>query len=155
MEPDLGLDKKARATVADALAQVLADNYALYQKTHSYHWNVTGPRFRELHLMFEEQYNALWTATDELAERIRSLGALAPSLANMTRKAAIVADNGDASDKQMVLNLLKGHETLAKSCHAAREKADEADDQVTVDLMNARAAYSEKTAWMLRATAEE
>jgi starvation-inducible DNA-binding protein len=154
MEPDLGLNKKARADVADALAQVLADNYALYQKTHSYHWNVTGPRFRELHLMFEEQYNALWTATDELAERMRSLGALAPSLANMSKKPAIVADNGDASAEQMVLNLMKGHETLAKSCHAAREKADEADDQVTVDLMNARAAYSEKTAWMLRATAE-
>jgi starvation-inducible DNA-binding protein len=154
MEPDIGLAKKARADVADALAQVLADNYALYQKTHSYHWNVTGGRFRELHLMFEEQYNALWTATDELAERIRALGVLAPSLASMSKKSVIVADNGDASAEQMVLNLMKGHEALAKSCHGAREKADEADDQVTVDLMNARAAYSEKTAWMLRATAE-
>ena len=95
MEPDIGLEKRARADVADALAQVLADNYALYQKTHSYHWNVTGPRFRELHLMFEEQYNALWTATDELAERIRALGALAPDLASMKKKAAIVADNGE------------------------------------------------------------
>ena len=101
--------------------------------------------------MFEEQYNAHWTATDELAERIRALGVLAPSLASMKKKAAIVADNGEASAEQMVLNLMKGQETLAKSCHA---KADEADDQVTVDLMNARAVYSERTAWMLRATAE-
>jgi starvation-inducible DNA-binding protein len=154
MEPDIGLGKKARADVADFLAQVLTDNYALYQKTHSYHWNVTGPRFRELHLLFEEQYNALWMATDEIAERIRALGALAPSLASMSKKPAIVADNGDASAEQMVLNLVKGHEALAKSCHAAREKADAANDQVTVDLMNARAAFSEKQAWMLRASAE-
>jgi starvation-inducible DNA-binding protein len=155
MEPDIGIEKTAREDIADALNQVLADTYALYQKTHSYHWNVTGPRFRSLHLMFEEQYNALWTALDTIAERIRSLGVLTPGPAAITKRTAIVADNGDAAAEQMVLNLLKGHETLTKSARLALQKAEDAGDDASADLLTQRVAFSEKTAWMLRATASD
>lgn len=154
MDPDIGIDNKAREETADALSQVLADTYALYQKTHSYHWNVTGPRFSQLHLMFEGQYNELWAALDTIAERIRALGVRTPGPAQISKRTAIIADNGDAAAEQMVLNLLKGHETLVKSARAALGKAESAGDDATVDLMTQRIAASEKTAWMLRATAE-
>jgi starvation-inducible DNA-binding protein len=154
MEPDIGLTKKNRAEVADALSQVLADTYALYQKTHVYHWNVTGPRFPELHVLFEQQYRELWTALDTIAERVRALGVMAPGPAAVGKRTGIVADNGAASAPQMVLNLLKGHETLVKAARGALRKADEIGDDATVDLMTQRAAASEKAAWMLRATAE-
>ncbi|MGE3303095.1 MAG: Dps family protein [Hyphomonadaceae bacterium] len=154
MEPDIGIKKKEREDVADSLAQVLADTYALYQKTHAYHWNVTGPRFSQLHLMFETQYRELWAALDTLAERIRSLGVLAPGPSAVAKRTGVVADNGDASAEQMVLNLLKGHETVVKSARDALKKADDAGDDATVDLLTQRIAASEKTAWMLRATAE-
>lgn len=154
MEPDIGIGKKSRADVADGLAQVLADTYTLYQKTHSYHWNVTGPRFSQLHTMFETQYNELWAALDDLAERIRALGVLAPGPQTISKRTEIVADNGEASAEQMVLNLLKGHETVVKAARKVLEASEEAGDQATADLMTQRVAASEKTAWMLRATAE-
>lgn len=154
MEPDIGIEKKSREGVADALAQVLADTYALYAKTHAYHWNVTGPRFTSLHQMFMAQYTALWAALDEIAERIRSLGVMAPGPDSIAKRAQIQADNGEASAEQMVVNLLKGHETLAKSARSALKKAEDAGDEASVDLMTQRLAFSEKTAWMLRATAE-
>jgi starvation-inducible DNA-binding protein len=154
MEPDIGIEKKAREAVADGLSQVLADTYALYQKTHSYHWNVTGPRFPVLHTMFEEQYRALWAALDELAERIRALGVLTPGPEAIAKRTKVVADNGDASAEQMVLNLLKGHEAVVKSARDALAKGEDAGDDATVDLLTQRIAFSEKTAWMLRATAE-
>jgi starvation-inducible DNA-binding protein len=153
MDPDIGIEKRAREEVAEALGQVLADTYALYQKSHSYHWNVTGPRFRSLHLMFAEHYNALWTALDEIAERIRSLGVLAPGPGAIAKRTAIVADNGDASAEQMVLNLLTGHETLVKAARGALPKAQAAGDDASADLLTQRVAYSEKASWMLRATA--
>ncbi len=154
MDPDIGIAKKARLDVAEALGQVLADTYALYAKTHAYHWNVTGPRFNTLHQMFMTQYTALWTALDEIAERIRALGVMAPGPDAVAKRAKIQADNGEASAEQMVLNLLKGHETLVKSARDALAKAEEASDDASADLMTQRIAFSEKTAWMLRATAE-
>ncbi|HVY02717.1 MAG TPA: DNA starvation/stationary phase protection protein [Caulobacterales bacterium] len=154
MDPDIGFDKKAREEMADALAQVLADTYGLYQKTHSYHWNVTGPRFPQLHLMFEGQYNELWAALDTIAERIRALGLLTPGPAQIAQRSAIVADNGDASAEQMIVNLAKGHETLAKAARTALKKGEAIGDAASVDLLTQRIAASEKTAWMLRASAE-
>ncbi len=154
MEPNIGIDKQDRQGVADGLAQVLSDTYALYAKTHAYHWNVTGPQFNSLHLMFMTQYTELWNALDDIAERIRSLGVVAPGPEAVAKRTAIVADNGDASATQMVKNLLAGHETLIKSAREALRQAEEAGDDASADLMTARVAFSEKTAWMLRATAE-
>jgi starvation-inducible DNA-binding protein len=154
MEPDIGITKKNRTDLADGLSQVLADTYALYQKAHSYHWNVTGPRFSQLHAMFMEQYTALWNALDELAERIRALGVLTPGPEAIAKRTAIVADNGEASAEQMVLNLLKGHETVVKASRKVLKQAEDAGDQATADLLTQRVAFSEKAAWMLRATAE-
>lgn len=155
MQPNIGINENARSRVQESLAQVLADTYALYAKTHAYHWNVTGPQFPALHAMFEEQYTALWEALDELAERMRSLGAFAPGPEDVARRANIQADNGQAGAHQMVLNLLNGHETLAKGLHNAISTAVDAGDDGTADLLTDRLRYSEKVAWMLRATAQE
>lgn len=154
MEPDIGIKKKERQAVAEALVQVLTDTYALYAKTHAYHWNVTGPQFNSLHAMFMAQYVALWNALDEIAERVRSLGVLAPGPEDIAKNTRIAADNGPASAEQMVLNLLKGHETLVKSARDALRRSEEAEDDASADLMTQRVAFSEKTAWMLRATAQ-
>lgn len=152
MEPDIGIAKKKREAVADALIQALADTYALYQKTHLYHWNVEGPRFGPLHLLFETQYNELWAATDLIAERIRSLGVYAPSHAEMAKRATIPADNDAApSADAMLKSLLNGNEAVAKSAKSAVKAAEDADDPATADLMTQRCAANEKAAWMLRA----
>ncbi|MBI1362109.1 MAG: DNA starvation/stationary phase protection protein [Alphaproteobacteria bacterium] len=148
---DIGIDAKGRKKVADALEQVLADTFALYSKTHGYHWNVEGPRFSQLHLLFETQYNELWNALDGIAERMRELGSYAPALESVGSKSAIPVDNGVPSDEQMLTNLVAGNEAVVKSARACMKTADEAGDQVTVDLMSARCAAGEKAAWMLRA----
>lgn len=155
MQPDIGINAQNRERVLDSLGQVLADTYALYAKTHAYHWNVTGPQFPALHAMFEAQYTELWEALDDLAERMRALGAFAPGPEDVARRAQIVPDNGQAGARQMVLNLLQGHETLAKTLHAGVEAATEAGDDGTADLLTDKLRYSEKAAWMLRATAED
>jgi len=155
MQPDIGINETARSSLQEALGQVLADTYALYAKTHAYHWNVTGPQFPSLHAMFEEQYTALWEALDDVAERMRALGAFAPGPEDVAKRAQIVADNGQAGARQMVLNLLSGHETLAKTLHRGIRLAADAGDEGTADLLTDRLRYSEKAAWMLRATAEE
>ena len=128
--PNTGLDNNVRQAVADALNGVLADTYTLYLKTHSYHWNVTGPRFRSLHLMFEEQYREMWAALDEMAERIRSLGVFAPtSSKHMGELASIESaeDTPPPADK-MVKNLLDGHETLIRRARKALSVAEDAGD---------------------------
>ncbi|KAF0174522.1 MAG: DNA starvation/stationary phase protection protein [Hyphomonadaceae bacterium] len=152
MEPDIGIGKKKREAVADALAQALADTYALYQKTHLYHWNVQGPRFGPLHALFGVQYNELWVALDPMAERIRALGVMAPTHGAIAKRSTVVADNDAApSEDAMLRALLVGNETLVKSARAALEVADDAGDQATADLMTERCAAGEKAAWMLRA----
>lgn len=152
MKPDIGIDDTARAHVADALAQVLADTYALYQKTHLYHWNVQGPRFIALHELFGKQYAALWASLDEIAERIRALGELAPTHAEIAKRTTLAADNDPApSENAMIAALLTGNEALIKSARAALRAAEDAGDDATADLMTTRCGDLEKTAWMLRA----
>jgi starvation-inducible DNA-binding protein len=148
---DIGINDKARGKVASALEQTLADTYALYTKTHGYHWNVEGPHFNSLHLMFETQYNELWMSLDLIAERIRSLGHYAPSGESIGSKSQIAADNGVPDAMTMVANLAKGNEAVVRSARAALKIAEEAGDQASADLMTQRVAAGEKAAWMLRA----
>lgn len=148
---DIGVDAQARKKVAAALEQVLSDTYALYAKTHGYHWNVEGPRFAQLHLLFETQYNELWASLDLMAERIRSLGHYAPSGESIAGKTSIKADNGVPSEDQMIANLTAGNEAAVKSARTALKTAEEAGDQATADLMTQRVVAGEKAAWMLRA----
>lgn len=155
MKVDTGIAAKDRNEIADGLSRVLADTYTLYLKTHNYHWNVTGPQFRTLHLMFEEQYRELWTATDEIAERIRALGAFAPgTYAEFGKLSSLQEDNGVPGAEQMVKNLVKGHEQVVKTARDLFKVASDADDEVTADLMVQRMQASEKTAWMLRSLTE-
>lgn len=151
MEPDIGIAQDDRAAIAEALKVALADTFALYEKTHLYHWNVHGPRFGVLHPLFEEQYNALWLAVDEIAERIRALGHYAPTPLEIETLTSIPTSNDTApSEDTMLRALLVGHETLVKSCRSCLDQADDDGDDATVDLMAKRIGYSEKAAWMLR-----
>jgi starvation-inducible DNA-binding protein len=139
-----------RKKIADALTRVLADTFTLYLKTHNFHWNVTGPRFRELHLMFEEQYNELWLATDLIAERIRALGTMVPAtMTSFARLGTVAEPKGVPSAEDMVKELLDGHETVARTAAGAFPLAESAGDQVTMDLLTQRLQVHEKTAWML------
>lgn len=151
-----GLDANARKAVAEALNGVLADTFVLYQKTHSYHWNVTGPFFHPFHVMFEEQYREMWAALDELAERVRALGEFAPASAKafMDTSALESVDETVPSADQMVKNLLADHETLIRRAREALDVADDVDDVASEDLLTQRIQTHEKTAWMLRATAK-
>ena len=151
MAIDIGIDAKARKKVAGALEQVLTDTYALYTKTHGYHWNVEGPRFSQLHLLFETQYNELWASLDLMAERIRALGHYAPSGESIAGKTTIKADNGVPGEDQMLANLAAGNEAVVKAARNALTIAEEAGDQASADLMTQRLAAGEKAAWMLRA----
>jgi starvation-inducible DNA-binding protein len=153
MPIDIGLTDKEREASVGALKKLLGETYALYAKTHGYHWNVTGPRFNALHTMFELQYNELWAALDEIAERIRSLDHFAPgSPGEMTDLATIKPDNGIPDADEMVANLAKGHEAVSRAAKQGIEVAEKVGDAVTVDLMTQRATIAEKTAWMLRAS---
>lgn len=150
-----GLASNARKAAAEALRELLADTYALYLKTHAYHWNVSGPYFEQLHVMFESQYRDMWAALDDLAERIRALGEFAPqSSAQMIELTKIEADGPTPpSAGEMVKNLLAGHEKLIRRARKALDATAEAGDAVSEDLVTQRLAAHEKTAWMLRATA--
>lgn len=151
MAIDIGIDAPSRKKVAGALEQVLTDTYALYTKTHGYHWNVEGPRFAQLHLLFETQYNELWASLDLMAERIRALGHFAPSGESIAGKTKIKADNGVPDEDQMLKNLAAGNEAVVKAARETLVIAEEAGDQATADLMTQRVAAGEKAAWMLRA----
>lgn len=150
--PNTGLQDNARLAVADALKGVLADTYMLYNKTHGYHWNVTGPQFRALHLMFEEQYREMWEALDEIAERIRALGVFAPAGGKAFAELASISDDDSEppADDQMIRNLLEAHETLIRRARKALAAAEEAGDVASEDLITQRIDAHEKTAWMLR-----
>jgi starvation-inducible DNA-binding protein len=151
MDIDIGIDKKDRKAIADGLSRVLADTYTLYLKTHNYHWNVTGPMFQTLHLMFQQQYNELWLAVDLVAERIRTLGHVAPgTYKSFTKLASITEEEGVPKATDMIRNLVRGHEQAAKTARAVLPLADEANDQPTLDLITQRLELHEKTAWMLR-----
>ena len=148
---DIGIAEADRLTIASELGRVLADTYTLYLKTHNYHWNVTGPLFNTLHLMFEVQYNELWLAVDLLAERIRSLGEFAPgSSAGFGELTSIPEADGVPQAETMIADLVAGHEAVARTARTALGIADAAGDQPTVDLLTQRLQVHEKTAWMLR-----
>jgi starvation-inducible DNA-binding protein len=145
---DIGIPAERRAAIAEGLGRVLADSTVLYAKTHGFHWNVTGPMFNTLHLMFMEQYTELWTALDAIAERIRALGLPAPfGGATYGRLASIPEAEG-------VPAALEGHEAVARTIRGVFALADEANDQPTADLLTQRLQIHEKTAWMLRSLLE-
>lgn len=154
MKIDIGINETARQAVAEQLSILLADSYTLYLQTHNFHWNVTGVRFRDLHLMFEEHYTELATAVDEIAERIRSLGIYAPGTYQAFAKlSAIKAVEGVPAAEEMVTILMQNHEQLVKTCRNALKAAQEADDESSASLISDRMVVHEKTAWMLRAMA--
>lgn len=137
--------------LVQSLRQVVADYYALIGQTHICHWNVRGESFFALHVAFEEQYTELFTAVDEIAERVRALGSLAPGgLSNLAKASQITEINEDASANAMVAHLLKAHEITVASLQAVKEAASEQDDNETEDLAIARTQIHEKTMWMLR-----
>src|SRR5918997_5849724 len=148
---DIGIGEKDRREIAAGLSRLLADNFTLYLKTHNFHWNVTGPMFRTLHIMFEEQYNELWVANDVIAERIRSLGVFAPgTFREFSSLASIKEEDGVPAAMQMVRQLVDGHEAAARTARGVLETAENASDASTADLLTERLQVHEKTAWMLR-----
>jgi starvation-inducible DNA-binding protein len=151
MPINIGIEGKDRQEIADGLSKLLADTFTLYLKTHNFHWNVTGPMFRTLHIMFEEQYNELWTATDLIAERIRALGVYAPAtFKEFTKLATIKEEDGVPAATDMIRSLVEGHEAAARTARTAFSVAEGADDAPTADLLTERMQVHEKTAWMLR-----
>lgn len=152
---DIGISKKDRAKIVEGLSKLLADTFTLYLKTHNFHWNVVGPQFRTLHLMFEEQYNELWLATDLMAERIRTLGFPAPAtFAEFAKLTAIPETEGRPEADKMIALLVEGHETVCRTIRSQFDVADKANDQPTLDLLTQRLEVHEKTAWMLRSLQE-
>ncbi|WP_045861455.1 Dps family protein [Teredinibacter purpureus] len=150
---DIGISSENRTAIAEGLKKLLADSYTLYLQTHNFHWNVTGPQFRELHLMFEEHYTELATAVDEIAERIRTLDVAAPGTYKMFAGLTSIEEvEGVPSATQMVEILTGGHEQVVKTCRAVLGVAQQAEDESTAALVGDRMRIHEKTAWMLRAT---
>lgn len=139
--------------ITDALQIVLADNYALYLKTQNYHWNVTGANFRSLHLLFEEQYTDLFTANDDIAERIRTLGSKVPATLGIFASVTNIEDGNENADAQtMVKELADDQATVLKSLTNALHAAQKAQDEATVDFIINRIGVHEKAAWMLRSS---
>lgn len=156
MPVDIGIPEKNRKEVAENLGRLLADSYTLYLKTHNYHWNVTGPMFQTLHNMFEEHYTELAPAVDEIAERIRALGAYAPGSYNAFSKlTSIKEEDSVPSARDMIANLVKGHEAVVKTARSIIPSAEEGGDEATIDLVTQRIQLHEKTAWMLRSLLAE
>jgi starvation-inducible DNA-binding protein len=155
LQIDLGIEPSERKAIAAGLAQVLADTYTLYLKTHNFHWNVTGPMFQTLHLMFEQQYNELALAVDLVAERIRALGHPAPgSYAEFLKLSSIAEASDVPRAEDMIRQLVDGQESLVRTARKVFATAEKASDQVTIDLLTQRMQVHEKTAWMLRSLLE-
>jgi starvation-inducible DNA-binding protein len=149
---DIGIKQADRLKIADGLKHLLADSYTLYLQTHNFHWNVEGPQFRELHLMFEEHYTELAIAVDDVAERIRTLDVPAPgTYKELARLSSIKEVEGVPDGKTMVDILTQGHEQVVKTCRDVLKLAQAADDESTAALASDRMRIHEKTAWMLRA----
>ena len=148
---NIGIGEKEREEIAQGLCRLLADTYTLYLRTHYFHWNVTGPQFRTLHLMFEEQYNELWTAVDMVAERIRTLGYPAPgTYSEFAKLTSIEEVVGVPAATDMIKLLVEVHEAVCRTARALLAPADAAADESTADLVTQRLQVHEKTAWMLR-----
>jgi starvation-inducible DNA-binding protein len=151
MQINIGIPDTERATIAKGLSKLLADSYTLYLKTHNYHWNVTGPMFNTLHLMFEQQYTELAMAVDLIAERIRALGHPAPgsykAYASLT---SIKEEEGVPDAQEMIRQLVLGQETVTRTARELFPAVDKASDEPTADLLTQRMQVHEKNAWMLR-----
>jgi starvation-inducible DNA-binding protein len=155
MDLNIGIDAQHRERIASHLSKVLADTYTLYLKTHNFHWNVTGPMFQTLHLMFEAQYNEAALAVDAIAERIRALGFPAPgTYKQFAALSSIPEDEGVPKAPEMIKRLVEGHEAVARTARGAFGVASEANDQPSCDLLTQRMQLHEKTAWMLRSLLE-
>ena len=148
---NIGINQQDRESVAQSIKHLLADTYTLYLQTHNFHWNVTGNQFRELHLMFEEQYNELAIAVDDIAERIRTLGVAAPGTYKLFAELSSIQEvEGIPEAKQMVEILKHSHETVVRTCRKALKIAQNADDESSAALISDRMRIHEKMAWMLR-----
>ena len=155
MEINIGIPEKQRKAISQELGKLLADSYTLYLKTHNYHWNVTGPMFNTLHLMFEGQYSELALAVDQIAERIRALGFPAPgSYAAFAALTQIKEEKSVPSAEQMIANLVQGQEAVVRTARKAYTVAEKAGDEPTADLLTQRMHVHEKNAWMLRSMLE-
>ncbi|MFT4629088.1 MAG: starvation-inducible DNA-binding protein [Arenicella sp.] len=151
---NIGISQPDREAVANSLKDLLADSYTLYLQTHNFHWNVTGPMFNQLHLMFEGHYTELAIAVDDIAERIRSLDVAAPATYKAFAQLSSIEEvDGVPNSQEMVSILIKGHEQVVRTCRAALAVAQGADDESSAALISDRMRIHEKTAWMLRATA--
>lgn len=156
LKMDIGISENDRKKLVKNISVLLADSYSLLIKLHNYHWNVRGPHFRQIHLMTEEQYTELFTAIDELAERIRSLGFRAPgSMKEFLELSDVSEPNSSYSSNEMLADLLKSNETITRRCRELIETAEKAGDSGTADLVTVRLEVHEKSAWMLRSSLEE
>ena len=152
---DIGISTKDREVIAEGLSRLLADSYTLYLQSHNFHWNVTGPMFQTLHVLFMEHYTEIWNALDLIAERIRSLGLPAPGTYKEFNKLASIKEvEGVPSATDMIRILVKGQEAVAKTARKVFLDADKANDQPTCDLLTQRLQVHEKNAWMLRSLLE-
>lgn len=153
---DTGIKEKDRKVIAKGLSHLLADTYSLYLKTHYFHWNVTGPMFNTLHLMFEAQYNELALAVDLIAERIRSLDVYAPGTYSQFAKLSTIKESdGVPKANEMIAELVAGHEAVCRTARSVFPASDAASDEATADLLTQRLQLHEKTAWMLRSLLEK
>ncbi len=152
---DIGIDPETREAIAAGLSRLLADTYTLYLKTHNFHWNVTGPMFNTLHLMFEQQYTELALAVDLIAERIRSLGIAAPgSYAQFAKLTSLREETGTPAANEMIRQLVADPEAVTRTARSIFPVVDQAHDEPTTDLLTQRMQNHEKTAWMLRSMLE-
>ena len=153
---DIGISTAEREKIARGLSSLLADSYTLYLMTHNFHWNVTGPMFNTLHLMFMDQYTEQWNALDLIAERIRALGHAAPgTYKEFTKLASIKEVEGVPKATDMIRRLVEAQEATARTARNLFPVVNEANDQPTADLLTQRLEVHEKTAWMLRSLLEE
>ncbi len=156
MEINIGISDQERHSIVDGLSRLLADTYTLYLKTHNFHWNVTGPMFQTLHLMFETQYTELAMAVDVIAERIRALGSPAPgTYSQFAALTTLKEPDGVPPAEEMIRQLMQDQETVARTARAMFKAVDQANDEPTADLLTQRMQIHEKTAWMLRSLLEK
>ena len=156
MKIDIGINEQDRAEIAEGLSRLLADTYTLYLQTHNFHWNVKGPMFQTLHLMFETQYTELALAVDQIAERIRALGFPAPgTYAEFARMSSIEEVPGVPAAEEMIRLLVRGQEAVVRTARSLFPAAEKASDEASADLLTQRIQLHEKTAWMLRSLLEE
>lgn len=155
MDINIGIDTQDRQAISEGLAKLLADTYTLYLKTHAFHWNVTGPMFQTLHLLFEQQYTEEWNALDLIAERIRALGYTAPgSYRQFAQLTSIAEEEGVPKAADMIRQLIEGQEAVVRTARALFPLVEKANDEPTADLLTQRMQVHEKNAWMLRSLLE-